>query len=84
MRSSWESCCTFSLVGRRKQMHFKCFIVSRAEASILSNKYTSFCKISDWANTMLTIGVWRKKLKKMFQYLPSAKLYCGRKSNMKN
>ena len=46
--SSWASLWTFSLVGRMKTMHFRYLSLSldRPE-SILSNRYTSFCSISD-------------------------------------
>lgn len=42
-----------SLVGRMKTMHFKCFIRSlERTVSMRSNKYTSFCSMSDWLNAI--------------------------------
>lgn len=48
-------------VGRRKQIAFRCFIDSLLGVSIFSNRNTSFCRISDWAKTMLVIPVCKSK-----------------------
>lgn len=46
-----------TLVGRRKQMAFRCFMASLLAESRRSKRYTSFCRISDCVYTMLTIPV---------------------------
>jgi len=43
-----------TLVGRRKQTAFRCFMGSLPGESIRSKRYTSFCRISDCVYTMLT------------------------------
>lgn len=63
-----------SLVGRIKTMHFRCFMRSFDRAvSIRSNKYTSFCSMSDWLNAiemmLVCLKCTKQKIHKSIEWM---------------